>query len=607
MEYHAPGSKAALLEVSDRILRLTLNDQVQSSLPASDLDGLQHRAQETLQTLALSDASAQRSQLEVATPALCGLAVACVSIVETAELTTGLARLVAAGCEVLAALLLSGLCTEDTSHMNGSFPWVHDALEELSDQMDFLALEVYCGLGRLEVEVRASNELPIVPDHVFDRFESYWGSIEHRQALQQVSTWLLCVVFRALGYASVSAQRLMEFANHDLLCLCALLQGLLAANPSSGGLPHDLAEIQVVAISAICGLTSPDLAFPYYSEEAADTIEDQNRILGLYKEVLCAAIVESGLLEVALERTISYVQSGADYQQLGVQFLGFLAAVVKQTVDVLPTSEDPSPPALRLRAAVLHHADVLGSLLHATIASPLTGAVLRQLLTSCSELAVLVSADNPDDAFTLECRMLIETLLDSGCVQDADLAAVLAALTALAANVGDLQVSKGRISQMIACLTPEQREHGRARFSRRDSLTVRGGKTGALELFSEPWQPQEAVPPVPLDAAPMPSAAPARPGPGAGSLRDIVENAPEQFRCAIDRKMLVDPVVSPAGVVFERSTLSQWLQAHGSVCPITGGPLRLEDCRRAPDIRKQVTDWARSVGKARKANKKNNR
>merc|ERR1712196_53868 len=162
------------------------------------------------------------------------------------------------------------------------------------------------------------------------------------------------------------------------------------------------------------------------------------------------------------------------------------------------------------------------------------------------------------------------------------------------------QVARSRLVQRIACLPPEERARGRARFIRADSLSVRGGAQAVLELFSDPAVPEQVPPPPPVPVATtatgtLPVAEVASSG---GSLRDIVQNAPEQFRCALDRKLLCDPVVSPGGVVFERSTLARWLQTHDPVCPITGAPLRLEDCARSPQIRKQVTDWARSVGQA---------
>uniref|UniRef100_A0A7S2CD07 U-box domain-containing protein n=1 Tax=Alexandrium andersonii TaxID=327968 RepID=A0A7S2CD07_9DINO len=88
-------------------------------------------------------------------------------------------------------------------------------------------------------------------------------------------------------------------------------------------------------------------------------------------------------------------------------------------------------------------------------------------------------------------------------------------------------------------------------------------------------------------------------------LRDLVQNAPKEFRCALDGKLLCDPVVSPGGVVFERSTLVRWLQKHGPTCPITGQALQADDCKRSPEIRKQVTEWVRGKGRQREPKKKN--
>ena len=53
----------------------------------------------------------------------------------------------------------------------------------------------------------------------------------------------------------------------------------------------------------------------------------------------------------------------------------------------------------------------------------------------------------------------------------------------------------------------------------------------------------------------------------------FASTARQELRCAVDRKLLCDPVVSPGGVAFERSTLQRWLQKHGS-CPVTGEALR---------------------------------
>eukprot|EP00931_Biecheleriopsis_adriatica_P096366 TRINITY_DN70014_c0_g1_i1.p1 TRINITY_DN70014_c0_g1~~TRINITY_DN70014_c0_g1_i1.p1 ORF type:complete len:615 (-),score=163.24 TRINITY_DN70014_c0_g1_i1:31-1875(-) len=607
-----PGSKAALLALVDRINRLTQNEQVGSALPPMDLEQLQHRAQEATQTLELcSEGGADVRPAEASVPALCGLAVECVNVVERAELTTAPARLVAAGCEVLAGLLVD--------KEGWSFDWIEDTLEDLSDQIDFLALEVYCGLGRLESMVTESDELPVVLDPVQDGFGAYWGTIEHRQALQELSAWLLCVLFRALGYVSVTARGLMEFVNHDLLCLCALLRGLFSTRADDSSLPHDAAEIQGIALDAMTGLTAPELAFPF-SDGSEAGIEEQNRTLDFYLEVLCAAVIETGLLQASLEAALARASSGQQGAATGAKYLAFLAALLTQAPpreSAMGGDDYGGLPAERLRNEVFRRADCLGRLLEAVLSSGFANATrLRELVASCASLAASLAAASPhpdgssDDGFTLSCRMLLSTCLDAplvGCSEVGERAAMLAALAALANNVGDLEVSKGCLLQHIGQLPPEEQARARARLLRHDRhrLLLCGSADALVALFGS-GAPQEAAPAVELPPPPPPPpAVAAKPAPAApAGLRDIIQNAPKEFRCPLDRKLLCDPVVSPGGVVFERSTLARWLQKHGNQCPITGDALCLEDCKRSPELRKQVTDWVRKEGRHRPGKKK---
>ncbi|KAF0757403.1 hypothetical protein AaE_004277, partial [Aphanomyces astaci] len=53
------------------------------------------------------------------------------------------------------------------------------------------------------------------------------------------------------------------------------------------------------------------------------------------------------------------------------------------------------------------------------------------------------------------------------------------------------------------------------------------------------------------------------------------EAVPAEFKCAITHKLLVDPVKSPYGHVFERSVIEKWIQDYGHRCPISGEPLGL--------------------------------
>jgi len=70
---------------------------------------------------------------------------------------------------------------------------------------------------------------------------------------------------------------------------------------------------------------------------------------------------------------------------------------------------------------------------------------------------------------------------------------------------------------------------------------------------------------------------------------------PEELRCAIDGKLLGAPLRSPYGHLFERETLEEWLSRCGSVCPITGQPLRLEECQEDRAIEHQVVEWAKAA------------
>eukprot|EP00929_Paragymnodinium_shiwhaense_P051518 TRINITY_DN25913_c0_g2_i2.p1 TRINITY_DN25913_c0_g2~~TRINITY_DN25913_c0_g2_i2.p1 ORF type:complete len:550 (-),score=99.32 TRINITY_DN25913_c0_g2_i2:64-1713(-) len=69
--------------------------------------------------------------------------------------------------------------------------------------------------------------------------------------------------------------------------------------------------------------------------------------------------------------------------------------------------------------------------------------------------------------------------------------------------------------------------------------------------------------------------------------------APEELRCAIDGKVVGAAVRSPHGHLFERATLGKWIGMCGSICPITGQPLRLEDCQEDQEVQRQVIEWAR--------------
>merc|ERR1712080_304533 len=89
------------------------------------------------------------------------------------------------------------------------------------------------------------------------------------------------------------------------------------------------------------------------------------------------------------------------------------------------------------------------------------------------------------------------------------------------------------------------------------------------------------------------------PSPEKQGLRDLMCNVPPELACAVDGRLLVDPVRSPYGQVFERTVLERALNASGGLCPITRQPLALEQCPRDAGLRKQALAWVRA-NRARK-------
>jgi len=69
--------------------------------------------------------------------------------------------------------------------------------------------------------------------------------------------------------------------------------------------------------------------------------------------------------------------------------------------------------------------------------------------------------------------------------------------------------------------------------------------------------------------------------------RSVID-CPEDMRCAIDGKVMTNPVRSPYGHSFEKKTLERWMANCGSVCPITGRPLRLEECQADAEVKKRI-------------------
>ncbi|RHY39235.1 hypothetical protein DYB35_006809 [Aphanomyces astaci] len=69
------------------------------------------------------------------------------------------------------------------------------------------------------------------------------------------------------------------------------------------------------------------------------------------------------------------------------------------------------------------------------------------------------------------------------------------------------------------------------------------------------------------------------------------EAVPAEFKCAITHKLLVDPVKSPYGHVFERSVIEKWIQDYGHRCPISGEPLGLAQLTPQVQLKEDIASW----------------
>merc|ERR1712083_413634 len=72
--------------------------------------------------------------------------------------------------------------------------------------------------------------------------------------------------------------------------------------------------------------------------------------------------------------------------------------------------------------------------------------------------------------------------------------------------------------------------------------------------------------------------------------RSVVD-CPDDMRCAVDGKVMINPVRSPYGHLFEKKTLERWFQNCGSVCPVTQQPLRLDDCQPDAEMKKRIVKF----------------
>lgn len=65
-------------------------------------------------------------------------------------------------------------------------------------------------------------------------------------------------------------------------------------------------------------------------------------------------------------------------------------------------------------------------------------------------------------------------------------------------------------------------------------------------------------------------------------------SVPPQFLCALSGNTMKNPMLSPYGHTFDRETIEMWLKQQGSVCPITGKPLSMDQLQVNKPLQQQI-------------------
>uniref|UniRef100_A0A7S2RXM5 U-box domain-containing protein n=1 Tax=Rhizochromulina marina TaxID=1034831 RepID=A0A7S2RXM5_9STRA len=74
-------------------------------------------------------------------------------------------------------------------------------------------------------------------------------------------------------------------------------------------------------------------------------------------------------------------------------------------------------------------------------------------------------------------------------------------------------------------------------------------------------------------------------------LKQENSEVPGSFACAVNGHVMKEPMVSPYGHSFERSTIELWLRTQGSVCPVTHQPLTADMLKPDTKLRDQIVRW----------------
>lgn len=459
------------------------------------------------------------------------------------------------------------------------------ALESMSEALDDLKLDIFTCLRRLDE--RTQPRWTVNADMegvrlVFGTSDASVSDVRLYRALNGACLWSLALAARLVGYSSFSAPCLWEFANvsHDCVVYAkgALCFQLDSFDVSQLSVPDDLRELRHVVLTAVLGLIVPDIAFLAnpMPHDGSITIEEQNEILLSHHAGLAASCADCCLIDCLVAHPWASLTDSSHV----VAFASFLGAFSVASV----------------------HPD----------ASELTDTILAQIRQRSTDIWVILSLACPDTKdFAKACAalayvapppkharlVLLQSYFENPFGGRQQLLVdpwALVALIAFAANAG-CSPCDDILSSTLAGLDSKSQ----ARLCSR--LEHWRGPVRALAV--KPWMDllsvhigevsEEEDRPLPAQVLQPTATRTAAPAPPAPSLRELARGAPPEFCCTLDGRILIDPISSPAGHIFERSVLVRALQGNGGLCPITGTPLTLEQCPRDKEMRKRIQQWVR--------------
>lgn len=434
------------------------------------------------------------------------------------------------------------------------------------------------------------------------------GAAEARlgRALQSICAWTLASVGRRVGYHHFTGNILWEWAGKDAFWALALVKGVLSidatgCDATSIPIPKEISNLQSSVLTAVMDFASPCVVLSAETGNDTVPITAWNAVVATHRTELAKAAMLCHIPELLL--TVVGQAGPAHAPGLASLLVALLQpelAVPDLGPDLGSTFKDARAATEGLSQELQRLADSLWQLL-AGVPAALGNFMPAQFAHDCADLAYFA----PPPAVELE-RFL------QCCGPNLADPATLVALCFLASNAG-MEPGTSSLASGLANLDRE------ARSRLGDRVENWRGPVHMARFV--PWAVIiEAVAPEPpashescierieatarkavsdLTAAVVAAAASrawsqqnSNDGMASG-LRGMIDGAPLEFRCAIDSRLMLDPVRSPQGHTFERSSLERALSSKGGRCPISGEPLALDACTRDPQLRRRIVRWVR--------------